>query len=123
MKVYLAARFSDRPQMEEVADYLKTYGFDITARWVYGGEEGLSEPAIAKLDLEDVEAADTVVSFTFPRGTIMATGGGRHAEFGYALARGKKLVLIGERENVFHHMPGVEVYGTLGDWIDAIGKR
>jgi nucleoside 2-deoxyribosyltransferase len=118
MKVYLAALFSQRPEMEEVADRLKDAGMEITARWVYGGEEGLTREQIAVLDLEDVDKADVVISFTHPRGTP-TSGGGRHVEFGYGLAKGKKLILIGHRENVFHDYPGVEVFPTVDAWLEA----
>lgn len=116
LKIYLAAPFADRPKMEQVANRLKAAGHEVVARWVYGGEEGLTRAAIAALDLDDVDACDTLVSFTFPRGTL-STGGGRHVEFGYALARGKRLIVIGERENVFHHYFGVECYATLDEWL------
>src|SRR5216683_1181734 len=98
MKIYLAAKFELRPEMERVARRLAANGYEITARWVYGGEDGLSLEEIAKVDLNDVDEADVLVSFTYTRGTL-TSGGGRHVEFGYALARGKRLVLIGEREN------------------------
>jgi nucleoside 2-deoxyribosyltransferase len=114
--IYLAALFSSRPEMEAIANLLRSKGHEITARWVYGGEDGLTRQDIAILDTDDVDAADTVVSFTFPRGTL-TSGGGRHVEFGYALAKGKRLVLIGDRENVFHHFPGVELYPTLDAWL------
>jgi len=116
-KLYLAAPFGDRRKMELVAISLKARGFVITARWVFGGEDGLTRQDIAKLDLDDVDAADAVISFTFPRGTL-TSGGGRHVEFGYALAKGKRLIVIGERENVFHHFPTVEVYPTIESWLE-----
>lgn len=119
MKIYLAAPFGDRPKMEVMADTLKSHGYEITARWVYGGEDGLTREDIAKLDIDDVDAADVVVSFTFPRGTP-STGGGRHVEFGYALAKGKRLIVIGHRENVFHHFPGVEIYESLDAWLAGV---
>ncbi len=103
--------------MEQHANAIKAAGHEITARWVYGGEEGLTRTQIALLDLEDVDKAEIVVSFTHPYGTA-TTGGGRHAEFGYGLAKGKKLILIGERENVFHHYPTVEVYPDLDAWLN-----
>jgi len=102
--------------MEAVANRLKTFGFDIVARWVYGGEDGLSREQIAILDIADVDACDVLVSFTQPYGAL-TKGGGRHVEFGYALARGKRLVVIGSRENVFHHAPNVSVFPTLDDWL------
>jgi nucleoside 2-deoxyribosyltransferase len=120
VKVYLAARFSDRAYMELVADKLTALGVDITARWVYGGEAGKSRREIAVYDIDDVDAADTVVSFTQPIGT-MTKGGGRHVEFGYGLAKGKRLILIGARENVFHHYPNVAAYPSLDAWLVAEG--
>lgn len=119
MKVYLAALFSRREEMEQIADRLKGCGFDIVARWVYGGEDGLTREQIALLDLEDVDRADAVVSFTHPRGTL-TSGGGRHAEFGYALAKGKRVIVIGEREHIFHHHPTVEAYPNLEAWLSDV---
>lgn len=116
IKLYLAARFGRRAEMEQIADRLKSLGFDITARWVYGGEDGLTRAQIAMLDLEDVDRADVVVSFTHPRGTL-TSGGGRHVEYGYALAKNKGLVIIGARENVFHAHPKASVFETLEDWL------
>lgn len=121
LKVYLAAVFALRSEMERVADRLKTHGFEITSRWVYDGESGWTQEQAAIYDLEDVDAADAVVSFTYPRGTL-TSGGGRHVEFGYGLAKGKKLILIGARENVFHEFPGVELYPTLDAWLAAVAR-
>jgi nucleoside 2-deoxyribosyltransferase len=116
MKLYLAAMFSRREEMSKIADILKDFGFEITARWVYGGEDGLTREQIALLDIEDVDKADAVVSFSQPYGTP-TPGGGRHVEFGYGLAKGKRTILIGERECVFHHHPDVAAYPTIGTWL------
>ena len=118
MKIYLAARYTKRDEMENVANKLTDLGFEITARWVYGGEAGLSRKDIALLDIEDVDKADTVVSFTEPYGTH-TPGGGRHVEFGYGLAKGKRCVVIGELENVFHHHPWVIRFDSLEAFIDS----
>lgn len=118
-KLYLAARFSQRAELETIAHRLVVLGFEITARWVFGNEDGLDREQIAFLDLADVDACDTIVSFSLPVGT-MTKGGGRHVEFGYALARRKRMVLIGPRENVFHHHPDVEVFAALDDWLHAL---
>lgn len=103
--------------MEEHANRIKQKGHEITARWVYGGEEGLSREDIALMDIEDVDRADIVISFTHPRG-FLTPGGGRHVEFGYALAKNKKLVIIGHFENIFHHMPNVELFEDLDTWLN-----
>ena len=119
MKVYLAAMFSRRGEMEKYAEQITMSGHEVVARWVYGGESGLNRTDIALLDLEDVDKADVVVSFTHPRHTP-TSGGGRHVEFGYALAKGKEIAIISHRENVFHHHPSVEVFATLEDWLTHV---
>lgn len=118
LKIYIAALFSRREEMEGYANKLKQAGHEITSSWVFGGEDGLTRTQIALLDLGDVDKADTIVSFTHQRGTP-TPGGGRHVEFGYGLALGKRLILIGERENVFHHHPKVDVFPDLKTFIEA----
>ena len=116
MKIYIAALFARRKEMENWANALKEHGHEITARWVYGGENGLTRTDIAILDLDDVNACDVLLAFTHPYGT-QTPGGGRHVELGYALAKGKTVCIIGERENVFHHHPHVHVFSTLREWM------
>ncbi len=94
-------------------------GFVVTSRWVFGGEEGKLWADIAVLDLLDLKDADVCLSITQPHGSPNK-GGGRHVEFGYALAMGKRCVLVGEREVVFHHLPGVECYPTFEEALAAI---
>jgi len=116
-KIYIASLYSRREEMENYANQLEDEGFTITSRWVYGGEEGFSNEEIAIFDLEDVDKADIVLSFTCPYGT-MYKGGGRCVEFGYGLANDKISVIIGERENVFHWHPDVYQYNTIEEFID-----
>lgn len=118
MKIYLAARYSRRQEMADYAQMLTVMGYEVTSRWLLGHHHdwtGESDPlwkSFALADFEDVDKADAVISFTHPRGTL-TTGGGRHSEFGYGYSKGKRMIIIGERENIFHHLPGVEVYPDL----------
>lgn len=106
MKIYLASRFTNIKQMREYADQLKADGHEITASWVYGGEEGLTFTDIALLDVKDILRADALVLFTEPYGTPVP-GGGRMVEFGVAIATNKRLFIVGDRENVFHWWPNI----------------
>lgn len=118
MKLYLAARYSRREEMADYANLLTIMGHEVTSRWLMGhhhawtGEYDSLWQQFALADFEDVDKAEVVVSFTHPRNTLTA-GGGRHSEFGYGYAKGKRMVIIGERENIFHHLPGVEVYSDI----------
>lgn len=122
LKVYLAALFSRKDEMATVADRLKSAGYGISCRWVYGGEDGLTREEIAILDIEDLNQANAIICFTYPRGT-MTSGGGRHVEFGYALAMGKECIIIGERENVFHHCPQVKQFSSVDEFMEMYGDN
>jgi hypothetical protein len=47
--------------------------------------------------------------------------GGHHVEFGYALAQGKRIILVGHRENVFNYLPEIEFIETWPQALDALG--
>jgi hypothetical protein len=123
MKIYIAARFSRRPEANGLAQVLKGYGHTITSRWVLPDSDhvvatGLSAQAedaerqrFALEDVEDVRAADWCISLMDePRGNGR---GGRHVEFGLALAWGQRLTIIGPRETMFHHLPQVDHFETM----------
>lgn len=112
MKIYLAARFNKIDEMRKYADELKEDGHEITASWVYGGEEGLTFTDIAELDLRDVAACDALVKFTEPYGTPVP-GGGRHTEFGVAIALGKRIYIVGPKEQIFDWAPGVTEFPSF----------
>ena len=129
-KVYIAARFSRRPEAFEIANILIGLGFEMSCRWVMRHEdhimpEGLSEQAkdsererFAREDIEDMDAADWCISLMEPpRGN---SRGGRHVEFGYLLAKGVAMTIIGPRETVFHHLPNVRQYDTVELFLDAV---
>lgn len=130
MKIYLAARYSRHPEMQEYRDRLEASGHTVTSRWINGGhqisDEGMSEqsPAVererfATEDYSDLIAADLVVSFTEPPRSTNSRGG-RHVEFGIALGLGRTNIVIGPRENVFHCLPSVEVFETFDDFFKEL---
>ena len=69
----------------------------------------MSFEAIAVQDLIDVDNADVLVVYTEPYGTPVS-GGGRHVETGYALGKGKTVLVVGPHENVFHWHPNVYTF-------------
>lgn len=131
-KVYLAARYSRREGMLIAAYALKAAGITVTSRWIAGGHQvsgsGLNDeqslPAMqrekfAQEDIEDLAAADTVISFTEEPHSNNSRGG-RHVEFGMAVALGKRVIVIGPRENVFHCLPHVEVYPDFASFFETV---
>lgn len=122
--VYLASRSEDRPQMRTLRTALAAHGIVCTSRWLDVEDISTGTPDQALMDLDDIRAADLFVVYK-PRETHGRTTGGHHVEFGYALALGKPIVLMGEPENVFHVHPAVQVVDpglSVGD-LSALLQR
>ncbi len=134
-KIYLAARYSRNGEMRGVRDVLHGLGHEVTSRWidchtdVVGDfsasftEAVLNErpedcAPLGRHDLDDIDRADVVISFTGSGGK-----GGRHVEFGYAVALGKRVIVIGPRENVFHTLPQVEHYVSWSRFVMAMARE
>jgi hypothetical protein len=137
-KVYLASRYSRREELCGYRQELESRGFEITSRWLNGkhqisdvgvpigdhgeklveGDDGNQSEEAQKLrmdfareDVSDVLGAEIVICFTEPPRSS-ASRGGRHVEFGLALAKGKFVIVIGHRENLFCWLPEVAFFPT-----------
>jgi hypothetical protein len=129
-KIYLASRMGRRDQMREVRAQLQAMGHTVTSQWIdtefdlTGGGSSVAPPdqrlKYCLIDMEDVLRADWVISFTEDPDSSAGKRGGRHVEFGIALAEGKRLILVGPRENIFHHHPRVELFTHTEDMIDFL---
>jgi hypothetical protein len=122
MKIFLAARHERRWEMLRVASRLERDGHEVTSRWISGG--GDNDPAIipAVEDLLDLGRADCLVSFTDEPNSIVggAARGERHVAFGIALGAGKRVYIVGPRENIFHHLFAVERYATVAELVAGL---
>ena len=114
-RVYLAGRFSRRDEFNGYADTLRSWGFTVDARWLTEAHEWYGErdaDAIAAArsfahdDLSDVARSDIVLVFTEPANPGGRNRGGRHVEYGIALALHKDIIIVGAPENVFHNLIG-----------------
>jgi hypothetical protein len=125
MKIYLASRYSRLLEMQGIRTQLEGIGDVVVSRWIEGkhklNDAGNSSEVIrfAEEDWVDLNTSDCVISFTeMPR--TFHSRGGRHVEFGIALAAGKRLIVVGPRENVFHWLPQVSVYEIWHDCFVAL---
>lgn len=131
MKIYLASRYSRRNQMREFANELAGLGHTVTSRWIdtdfpiaEAGQSAAAPPELrekyAQIDLEDIDAADMLVNFAEAPGS--GGRGGRHVEFGYALAKNKQMVVIGYYEHIFCHHPAVRFYSSHWNFLRSLGE-
>jgi hypothetical protein len=130
MKVYIAARFSRRPEAYAIATALQKEGHEIVCAWVLRHETHTMPPGLlpeaedaerqryALEDLTDMVQAEWCVSLMDePRGNGR---GGRHVEFGFMLANGALMTIIGPRETVFHHLPHVQHFASSGAFMASL---
>jgi hypothetical protein len=136
VRVYLSARFGRAEEVFQRGQELIQLGYDVASRWYHAdADESKLTPAdwarIAADDIADIERADVLVAFTeepIGSGYVAASEvngalrGGRQAELGYALARKLRVVVIGPRENAFHHLPGVEQFDSWDAYAATIGR-
>lgn len=147
--IYLAARYSRRLELCEYRKQLREIGHLVEARWLDGahqisdsgaplgndgeklveGDDGSASPRAAELraqfaddDWTDVLQADLAISFTEPPRSE-ASRGGRHVEFGMALAHGHRVIVVGYRENLFHWIPWVEFYPKWEEVLERLSRR
>ena len=109
MKVYIAAPYVRRQAAQWLRGTLETAGVEVTSRWL--SELNNNDHAGAQMDLDDVDAADAIILYNPPN--FHREGGGRHVEFGYAIAQGKRLILVGTPSVIFHYLDSVEVVPDL----------
>jgi hypothetical protein len=122
LRVYFSARSARQAELQRFAEQARAVGLEVSSRWV----QNLSADAhsagrlrAAEDDLEDLASSDVCVAFTdgplatSETPTSSAGSGGRHVEFGYALASGLRLLVVGPREHLFHELPAVP---AAADW-------
>jgi hypothetical protein len=123
--------------MMQVARELQELGHEIVSRWVRGAHDipddgiTLSAPAevyaqFAEEDIDDLWSADCVIAFTEPPNG--PARGGRHVEFGMALALEEfgnlsRLICVGHQENVFYCLTHVEFYENWDEAKQALGAE
>jgi hypothetical protein len=123
MIVFLSARYSRIPELKRYRDILNNMSrICVMSRWLdTQWDEGQDTDAshcppekrslYAAIDLEDVSRCDLFIAFS----EIPRTGGrgGRHVEFGIALAQKKQICVVGPPENIFHFSSGVLHYPSF----------
>jgi hypothetical protein len=123
-KVYIAARYTRKEEMKDVRDRLEFNGIEVTSSWLdepHSANTQLNElpdnhnAHYAIADLVDIVRADEIIFFSESE---LTPRGGRHVEFGYALATAKEVTVIGPRENIFHYLGRVKVYETLDQYLE-----
>ena len=125
MNWYFAGQFSRLKELAGYAAQARGAGLTVTSQWLeqdqglgYAGGSDEAGRGFAKRDLEDIAMADGFLFFAEDP-AIGILRGGRHVEFGVALATGKTIEVVGAVENVFHLLPDIMHYHAFEAWLEA----
>ncbi len=113
--VYLSGTTARGGEIRTHAEELQTDGFEVASRWLWS-VGNLPAHAAAERDLEDLRRSEVMLAFTQGVGNQHYGRGGRHVEFGVALALGLTTIVVGPLEHVFHEFAGVQ---AARDWRSA----
>lgn len=117
--------------MQQKAKDLCNIGIAVTSRWLnekLDSKADLTDVTDASnryhagIDIEDIDACEYFVIHTVSP-LIPVKRGGRHWETGYAYAKGKRIILVGPRENVFHYLPGIKQFDVWDDVVRYLNGR
>ena len=131
MKFYLAGRYQDKETIGSFAKSLSKIGHEITATWMYEpydpnilqSQLSLQENRICGIkDLKEISECEELIFFSENEITPTPRNG-RHVEFGYALALGKRINVIGPRENIFHYLTQIHLYETKDEFVEHLFVR
>lgn len=120
-KVYLAARYSRREELQGYAAQLRELKLaEVPARWLnedhdWDGVDLVRAQQLAHDDIEDLGRCHAVVVFTEEAGSYRR--GGSLVELGMAMASGKHVVIVGPAPNVFATLAETPRFLT---WADAL---
>lgn len=135
MIVYLAARYGRIEEMRQYREELRALGVVVFSRWIDGGLDDNEANATtaervmwAQENLADLRDVDAIITFTEPEGAPGASRGGRHVEFGYALAlrrlrierRPPQIYVVGPPENIYHSLPGVDDFESWAECLQYL---
>ena len=109
MKVYIAARLSQRPELHTIRAQLWELGHEVVSTWIdeggdygtaYGGDKAAK---IALRDISQISSADLLILDT--TSPLSADGGGgREFEYGFAIGQFQHKITwrVGPVKNAFH---------------------
>jgi nucleoside 2-deoxyribosyltransferase len=114
---YLASKYDKRETLLPIAALLMLHGHTIQAEWLNGSHIGTSEEekaSYAKIDLANIDMCTHFVMFQLPV-EAPESSTGRQVEFGYALAKGKHCIIVGDGASIFYTQ--AKRYDTIGAFL------
>lgn len=123
MKIYIAGQYKRRGELAAHAEQLEELGHQCTSSWLKKSDNEEHEFGLkpveqhAQQDLWDIDDADAILVFGDGEGTL--TRGGKHVEWGYALAHQLEMWIVGEGETIFHSLAD-EIFEDWDEFVEYL---
>lgn len=117
--IYIAGPFKRREDLFLIREQLAQRHIESTSRWLDSHLSDYDCPVSvlrqeALEDLLDIHRADAFLLVN-PEEWVNEGRGGKHIEFGYALAKGRAMYVMGVASSIFHHHPNVKVIQDISE--------
>ncbi len=130
MRIYLASRYSRRTELRGYGAALRQLGHTITASWLFEtpawvddgvrlGSTDAINARVAVQDTADIDACDTLIGFT-DEPLYGFNRGGKDREIGYAMGKGKRVLLVGVHQCCFDFHPSVTHFPDWQSCLDYL---
>lgn len=123
LRVYLAHNFAARSYLvDKIVPKLHERNMIVCSTWIYQEATDGNEAYWAIRCLEDVARCDVLVIFQEQYSEV--PGRGKYVEFGYALARNKPVMVIGDKlDCLFYYYPQVMRVKDFKEAIEIMSLR
>lgn len=125
LRVYIAARYSRKAEVRELARLIEQCGAKVCTEW-FNGPECDDAKKLGDLYCENAASTD-VNSVSTSNLFVVLSGSGRHGgmhfETGLAFAQGIPIWLVGEPENIFQCLPWIERFANCEEMLSALRRE
>jgi hypothetical protein len=131
LSVYIAARYSRKVEVAELAMKINQLGAKVCTEWFLEIDDPDTDLDTvddellenrAHRDIKEMRCADICISLTEDPKTCWKRGG-RHNEFGFCLALGLPLWIVGPRETIYHYLSWVERFSTVDEMLESLKEE
>lgn len=123
--IYIAAPFHAREEARELKDLLEAAGHVVTSTWITSHLDNYADLSSEELSHEanhDAEGVGRCEILILLNNAGLSTMGGMHVELGLAIAWNKRVMIIGEPSNLFHHLPGIKTVRSSTEAVEMVNR-
>lgn len=129
MKIFLASVFAERGAMRVWRELIENQGHKVTSHWIdspFKSDDDATPIELsiaAEQNVHDIEDCDYFVLDSRLFVQNIYGHGGRHIDFGIALALKKKICLIGTPESPYHLLPPITHHETIISFLKELREE